>query len=117
MVKCEEVREGQVLFKTQIQAPKGFKVAAEVFHLCEHPLGPMGPLGQRLHFFPVTPSLQLQRPLLSHVALVEPEGEAMGLNSSNSFSCSQHLGLFMLFHFSPVALQWQGVQLSRAPSW
>lgn len=41
-------------------------------HLCKQPLAPIGPSGQRSHFSPVTPSLQLQRPRLSHVALTEP---------------------------------------------
>lgn len=45
---------------------------SKFFHLCEQPFRPIGPSGQRSHFSPVTPSLQLQRPLLSHVALTEP---------------------------------------------
>lgn len=43
-------------------------------HLWEQPLGPIGPSGQRSHLSPVTPAVQLQRPLLSHEALTEPGG-------------------------------------------
>lgn len=50
---------------------------ASVFlHLCVQPFGPIcDPSGQRSHLSPVTPSLQLQRPLLSHVLLTDPEGK------------------------------------------
>lgn len=42
-------------------------------YLWGQPTAPIGPLGQRSHLSPVTPSLQLQRPVLSHDLLTEPE--------------------------------------------
>lgn len=56
-------------------------------HLFEHPLGPMGPSGQWLHFSPVTPSLQLQRPLLSHVALTEPGVQNFNIRNESGAFC------------------------------
>lgn len=47
-------------------------------HLCGQPLGPMGPSGQRSHLSPEAPSLQLQRPLLSHAVPTEPAEKPTG---------------------------------------